>query len=156
MGGVGWWLVVLVVVGLVAGCSGGDGGVFDTSAGSSTTSVPGESTTSVPGETTTTVAGGLGLVEVVSPDLGVMVVVGDGLVAGDQLLVVLAEGLGRVEAEGVAAAVGGTVVGQVELVNLWQLQVPPTDAAGLAAAAAVGRRDGGGGGGGAECDGAGG
>ena len=139
MRGQGWggWLVVLVVVGLLAGCSGGDGGVFDASAGSSTTSVPGESTTTVPGETTTTSLAGLGLVEVVSPDLGVMVVVGDGLVAGDQLLVVLAEGLGRVEAEGVAAALGGTVVGRVELINLWQLQIPPTDAAGLAAAAAA-------------------
>ncbi len=80
-------------------------------------------------------AAGLGVVEVVSPDLAALVVVDDGLVAGDQLLVVLAEGLGRGEAEGVAAAVGGAVVGQVELVNLWQLQVPPTDAAGLAAAA---------------------
>ncbi len=36
-------------------------------------------------------------------------------------------------AERVAATVGGEVVGQIELIDLWQIRIPPTDLVGLEA-----------------------
>ncbi len=135
----GGWLVVLA---LVAGCTGGDGGVFDTPGGWGPTAVPGDTgtTTTMPGETTTTVlaVGGMGVVEVADPDPAATVAGPDGsLMAGDQVLVILAEGFGDAEAQAAAAAVGGQVVGRIELIGLWQIAIPPTSAEGVASAVAA-------------------
>jgi hypothetical protein len=122
----GRWVGAVVVATLAActaGCSEGD----------STLDEFLSSTTTVPGSAVDT-----GVAETVAPDPAALFVdEGGALVPGDQVLVMLADGAGTEVAEAAATAVGGSVVGRIDLVRLWQIRIPATDAAGLDAAIAA-------------------
>lgn len=71
----------------------------------------------------------MGRAEVLDADPA-RVVMSERLGAGpaDQVLVLMAEGKGRAEAEAVAAELGGSVVGEVEYIGLYQIQTSGTTA----------------------------
>jgi hypothetical protein len=74
----------------------------------------------------------IGIAEIVAPAEDALLVDPSGaVVPGDQVLVVLRPGSDRAVAERVAATVSGEVVGQIELIDMWQIRIPPTDLAGL-------------------------
>jgi hypothetical protein len=80
----------------------------------------------------------MGVVDVVDPDPSSLVR-SDlyGPAAADNVLVVMDEGRGRGDAEGVAAEIGGTVVGEIGFVNLYQIQTSGSSAADLETAVAA-------------------
>ncbi len=67
-----------------------------------------------------------------APDPAAWLIDDEGAITpGDQLLVYLTEGSGRDTADTVAGALGGEVIGQIDIVDLWQIQIPATDQDGL-------------------------
>lgn len=95
-------------------------------------------TTSGPAVTTTVPTELFGEVRTVVPAVETLVLGPDGLLsAGDQIVVVTADPSDEAAAEAAAAAVGGSVIGRVEFVGLWQIGLPATDTQGLAAAIAA-------------------
>lgn len=141
--------VRFVAVGLLAvaavACGGGESATQELGGSTSVAgSEPAGSTAAPSTSVDVGPADGIGVAETVAPDPAALLVDESGaLVSGDQVLVILAGGAGREVADAAAVAAGGEVVGQVEVANLWQIQIPTTDLAGLdAALAAAGAVDG--------------
>lgn len=136
----------LVVAGLiVAACGGGSDAAPRATTGAAASSPgsvspvadPQPPLTSTPEESTgsTLPADGIGVTRVVRPVPDALVLDERGRpVAGDQLLVVVDPAFGPDVPATVAAALGGEVVGLIEMIDLWQVGIPSTDAAGLARA----------------------
>ena len=64
-----------------------------------------------------------------------------GQVPANQIAITLAEGGGRADADKVAEALGGSVVGEVEFIDAYQIEFPGTSEADLAAALAKAQTD---------------
>ncbi|NNF68218.1 MAG: S8 family serine peptidase [Acidimicrobiia bacterium] len=126
--------VLIVILSLLggAGCSGGDGDatVDPAAPGGSATS-----TTASSEVTPTTSVPDLGAAETVAPDDATLIATSTwGVVPANRVDVLLGAGLGRADAEAVASAVGGSVVGSVELIGLFQIETMGTSEADLVAA----------------------
>lgn len=118
-------LLVLTMLG-VAACSGGDG----TSELVSTTGASSSEAT-----TTTALAVALGQAEMAAPDGALLIETATwGVVPANRVDVLLIEGGGSAEADAVAAAIGGSVIGSVELAGLYQIETGATTEAELTAA----------------------
>lgn len=125
------WIVPLVVLALLAGCGGGGGGDGSSSDSSPASAVTEpepvtESSREVPPAPEGTVVDlqPIDVAAVVPDESG-------GLVVAGTLLVILEPGAGAQRADEIASEVGGSVVGRIELSNLWQLAVPAPTAAEL-------------------------
>jgi hypothetical protein len=76
----------------------------------------------------------LGKVEIKDPDPKALVALpGIGSAPPNQLWVYLKDGLGRADGEAVAVSLGGRVVGEIALLNAYQVETTTADAAGLLA-----------------------
>ena len=64
-----------------------------------------------------------------------------GIVPVDQVIVKLQPGLGRADAEALAAEMGGSVTGEIDIADLFTIAFPAMDEAGLTAALAKARAD---------------
>ncbi len=126
-------LIALIVVGGGLGAyfgflrGGNDNGVASSSTASSTVS----------GQTTSTTAGGtnVGTVEIKAPERAKLVATTTfGEVPANQIIVMMADGKSRKDAESLAKALGGTVVGELEFVNAYQIETSGTTEADLTAA----------------------
>ncbi|NNK92217.1 MAG: hypothetical protein HKO87_07270, partial [Acidimicrobiia bacterium] len=131
--------VLIVILSLLggAGCSGGDGDatVDPAAPGGSATS-----TTASSEVTPTTSVPDLGAVETVAPDDATLIATSTwGVVPANRVDVLLGAGLGRADAETVASAVGGSVVGSVELIGLFQIETLGISEADLVAAIDIAR-----------------
>lgn len=144
------FLVVVLVVVLLASCSGGGGGTAFTTAGGS--SVPGSTsssssstsaaTTSSTATTTTLLGPDVGVVEAVYPEAGSLIVSERfGIVPANLINVALEVGAPSAEADAVAAAVGGVVVGRLEAVDFYQISFDGATEADLSAALRVARAE---------------
>jgi hypothetical protein len=110
----------------------------DDRSGLVTGSVPSSAESATVGSAGSTAPVDVGVAEVTAPDPAALIVDGSGaIVSGDQLLVMVRDGAGREVADAVAVAVGGEVVGQVDLADMWQVRIPATGWAGLQAAIAA-------------------
>lgn len=123
------WLIPVIVAAIVVVLAGAGVGAFWAFRGGGDEVAETEGT--IASTTTSTVGDshGLGRVEVLDPDPARVVAserVGVG--PADQVLVLMAEGKGRAEAEAVAAGLGGSVVGEVEYIGLYQIQTSGTTA----------------------------
>ncbi|HSQ38223.1 MAG TPA: S8 family serine peptidase, partial [Acidimicrobiia bacterium] len=129
-----------LVVALCAACSGGDGSVFaTTTATSATSSSPEVSTT---GSTPTTTPDGevaVGRIEVARTDPAAVIEIEGGLLQTDRLVVVLEPGSPAATADAVAASLGGTVIGALEYIDLYQISLPAGDEAAVRAAVETAR-----------------
>ncbi len=118
----------------VDGTTGATGATEPTPAGSTTPDTVVATSTTFP-------ADGIGIADTVEPDAAALILDDTGLpVPGDQVLILVADGSGGTgdeTAAAAAAAVGGDVVGRIELIGLWQIRIPATDLAGLDAAIAA-------------------
>jgi subtilisin family serine protease len=140
------WLTPLIVVVLVGAGLGIYFGAFyhrgePTAVVSSTTSTErtGTSTTGISEiastSTSTTLAVDIGVVEVKAPDATKLIETTRwGEVPANQLAVVLVDGATDADAESVAQSIGGSVVGRIEYVKLYQIEFPSSSEAELQAA----------------------
>ncbi len=143
------WAVLIPVIALIV-VGGGLGAYFgfiwDRGNGGAAGVDNGTTVTSAAAGTGTTAATGdgvsLGVAETRLPDLAKLIQSEQyGEVPADHLVVVLAEGAGAEDADRVAQAVGGSVVGRIEYINLYQIQFPGATEADLQAAIDTARAD---------------
>jgi hypothetical protein len=77
----------------------------------------------------------MGVAEATLPDPAKLIVTQQwGEVPSNQLMVAMAQEASRAQAEAVANNIGGTIVGEVEFINLYQLEIPSSTEAELVAA----------------------
>ena len=131
------WLIPLIVIIIVGAGLGSYFGFFyhhdrDSGTASNTTA-----TSTVGGLTTSTTAGlaGVGTIELTAPDEAKLVTTTKwGEVPVNEIGVILADGKTRQDADQVAQQLGGTVVGELEFLNLYQIQTAAATEADLQAA----------------------
>ena len=129
------WLIPLIAMIIVGAGLGSYFGFFhhrDNGTASSTTA-----SSTVGGQTTSTTAGGtaVGTIELKAPERAKLVTTGTfGEVPANQIVVMMADGKSRKDAESLAKALGGTVVGELEFINAYQIETAGTTEADLTAA----------------------
>jgi hypothetical protein len=128
-------VVVLGFV-LLTSCSGGDGGsAFPSVTGSTVSSTSAATSTSSTATTTTSLEESVGVVRAVFPEAGSLIVSAEfGIVPTNIISIALEEGSRPRDADAVAAAVGGTVVGRLEAVDFYQIRFEGSTEADLLAA----------------------
>jgi hypothetical protein len=114
-------ITLTLVAGVLASCSsGGDGSFVDR-----VTTTGGESPTTAAASTTTSTTEPIdpGVIDAVLPAAGSLIESAEyGVAPANLIAVVLAAGGTDADAEAVAAAVGGAIVGQIELIGLYQIE----------------------------------
>ena len=129
-----WPVLIPVIALLMAGA--GLGVYFGAIRGDDGTTASDQTTSTGEGNTTSTEAPvDLGKAEALDGDPNLVVYTEEyGAGPADQVLVMMAQGNGRAEAEAVAAQISGTIVGEVEYIQLYQIQTSGTTAQDLRAA----------------------
>ncbi len=147
------WLLPVIISLVAVIIVGGGVGSFLALRGGSDSLLPDGIDGTIPTETSTvatteapggedTVGGGMGTAEVADADpASVVESAAYGPAPANQVLVLMAEGSSREDAEVVAAQIGGSVVGEIEYIGMYQIQTAGTTAqdleAAIAAAAAI-------------------
>ncbi len=143
------WLIPVIALVIVGAGFGTYFGFFYDNHGSSSAGGAGGTASGGPatgGGTETTEGGaanaGLGKAEFKVPEAAsIVATTAWGEVPANQLIVVLKEGADYKDAERVAEAVGGSVVGEVEFINLYQIEFPGSTEAELQAAVNTAQAD---------------
>lgn len=139
------WLIPTIAVVIVGAGLGTYFGFFYgkdeiTTAQNSTTTLAGTDSTGATGDGQA--SSGLGKAEIQVPDPAKLIETSAwGEVPANQLVVVLVDGAKKKDAERVAKAVGGAVVGEVEYINLYQIEFPGTTEAELQTAVDTAKAD---------------
>ena len=130
---------------LLAGCGSATPTATPTGSGAAPadTAVPSVAATPVPTPVVTQrPAGDAGVVEVATLDpASLRATATYGIVPIDEVIVKLQPGLGRADADALAAEMGGSVTGEIDIADLFTIRFPATDEAGLAAALTKARAD---------------